>query len=171
MPFLLFVSGSSGAGKTTVLQYVKENLSERQISILHFDSIGIPSNKAMIRQSGSLERWQEATTHSWIEKIVREYKVDAIVILEGQVNPDFVTSGCAMHGLKDFSLILLDCEWELRCARLTLDRRQPELANADMKKWSDFLRNQALQSGVRVIDTTHRSVNAVAEELMALVPI
>ena len=170
MPFLLFVSGSSAAGKTTVLQYVKENLSERRVSILHFDSMGIPSREDMIKQAGSLERWQEMATHSWIERIQKEFKVEDIVILEGQANPDFVTAGCDRHGLKRLTLVLLDCDWETRSARLIHERNQPELANPEMKNWSDFLRNQALQKGVRIVDTTRRSVKAVAEELIALLP-
>jgi len=170
MPYLLFVSGSSGAGKTAALQCVKEKLSGRPVSILHFDSMGIPSREEMIRQAGSLERWQEMATHSWVERIQQEFKSEDLVILEGQANPDFFTAGCARHGLKGFALVLLDCDWETRSARLIHARNQPELANPEMKNWSNFLRNQARQKGIRIVDTTRQSVQAVADELIALLP-
>jgi cytidylate kinase len=169
MPFLLFVSGSSGAEKTTVLQYLANRLAEEKISILHFDSMGIPALEEMIRQAGSIERWQERATHSWMEKIQREFKVQNVVILEGQSNLDFVTDGCAKCGFSEYTLILFDCEWETRVARLQ-ERNQPELANPGMKNWSDFLRNQATRKGIRIIDTTHQSIEAATEELIALLP-
>ena len=169
VPFLLFVSGSSGAGKTAVMEYLADTLAEGEVSILHFDSIEIPSPEEMIRQAGSMERWQEMATYAWLEKIQGEFKVEDRVILEGQVNLDFVTVGCVRHGLPEYALVLLDCAWETRVARLR-ERNQAELANPDMKNWSDFLRNQAVQKGVRIIDTTHQSIKAVAEELIALLP-
>jgi len=169
MPFLLFISGASGAGKTAVVEHLQVSSSQRHLALLNFDSMGIPTNEEMIAQAGSLERWAEKATHAWMEKIAREYKDHPVVILEGQANPDFVRAGCAKNRLTDFALVLLDCDWECRSQRL-IQRRQSELANPHMKNWSDFLRNQARQQGIKIIDTTTRTVKQVADEILALAP-
>ena len=41
--------------------------------------------------------------------------------------------------------------------RLTHKRGQPELLTDDMRNWLKFLRNQAKQMGVEIIDTTKLS--------------
>ena len=170
MPFLMFLTGSSGAGKTTVLQHIKTQLVHRSFVHLSFDSIGIPTREKMIAQAGSLELWQERATHQWTERISNDYKNYQIVILEGQANPDFVSSGCAIHGITNFEIVLLDCDWDTRLRRLVHNRKQPELANTEMRNWSDFLRNQANQKRIKIIDTSTKSPEEVAYEIITLLP-
>ncbi len=170
MPFLLFLSGASGSGKTTVVNHIEIRLAHRRFAFLNFDSIGIPSREEMIAQAGSLECWQEQATHQWTARISKDYQSFEIVILEGQANPDFVKSGCIRHGITGLTIVLLDCDWDIRSRRLIHERKQPELATAEMKNWADFLRNQAKQKDIIIIDTSNKSPRAVADEIIALLP-
>jgi adenylate kinase len=71
-PFIFFLSGASGVGKTTIVAALKKHDSFVDCVFLHFDSIGIPSSDEMLDRSGSVEKWQEMATDRWIEKIVTE---------------------------------------------------------------------------------------------------
>ena len=170
MPFLLFLSGASGSGKTAVLPHLQQFIPNQRIELLHFDSIGIPTRDEMISQAGSLERWQEEATHSWIQRISCEYKDASFVVLEGQANPNFVRSACARYAISEYEILLLDCDWDIRAARLIESRREAELATPEMKNWSDYLRNQAQQQKITVIDTTTKTSKEVAKEIIELLP-
>jgi hypothetical protein len=67
-----------------------------------------------------------------------------------------------------------DCNWEIMRERLVHNRQQPELVNQDMKNWATFLRKQAQQKKLPIIDTSHqtleqvvRSVNGVSLQAIA----
>ncbi len=62
-PFIFFLSGASGVGKTTILAELKTQNRFLDCVFLHFDSINIPSVEEMIEQTGSSEKWQEFVTY------------------------------------------------------------------------------------------------------------
>lgn len=162
-PAILFLTGASGVGKTTILKNLKKRLAGSEYIFLHYDSIGVPSVQEMIEQAGSLERWQEITTHRWIETIAEEYPEDKIVLIEGQSNLDFIDDAYQKYMIERGAIVLLDCDWETMKDRLTQNRRQPGLANQDMKNWADFLRKQAKNKSVAIIDTSEQTPEAVSE--------
>lgn len=49
LPFILFITGVSGAGKTTVLKQLCSKLAHQSVACFHFDSIGVPSVEQMIK--------------------------------------------------------------------------------------------------------------------------
>jgi GTPase SAR1 family protein len=55
-PSILFLSGASGVGKTSIVEKLKAHYSSDNYAFLHFDSIGVPSPEEMIEQVGSGER-------------------------------------------------------------------------------------------------------------------
>lgn len=162
-PFILFLSGASGVGKTTILHILQARNIDSSGVFLHFDSIDVPSSEEMIEETGSLQRWQEITTHKWVEKIVVEYADKNLVVLEGQANPDFVEAACHKFNVSQYAVILIDCEWETMSERLINKRRQPELVNADMKNWANFLREQAIRKNIPVIDTSYQTPEEIAD--------
>ena len=159
---LLFAIGASGAGKTSALQALAARKLP-QLACYHFDGIGVPSVDAMVTTYGSPERWQEVTTHEWIARLQLESR--PVVILEGQTRPSFIRTG--LRGTPA-GIVVLDCQPEVRSDRLRTHRRQPELDTPEMHSWASYLRGQAVALGLPVIDTTSRTPDAVADELLGL---
>lgn len=153
---IVFISGASGVGKTTLIEQLKQKYQNKPWSFLHFDSIGVPSVDDMIKFYGSPSGWQEAKTHEWINRLIHEYDEECI-FFEGQVNLKFIQDGFNQHHFSNYKVILIDCSEEEMAHRLTHQRGQPELLTADMRNWLRYLRNQARELGIMTIDTTNKS--------------
>jgi deoxyadenosine/deoxycytidine kinase len=168
-PSILFLSGASGVGKTSIVEKLKAHYSSSDnYAFVHFDSIGVPSFEEMIEQAGSGEKWQELTTYRWIEKIAIEYRDKQLVVIEGQVNLDFIEAACHKFEITRYFIVLIDCDWKTMCKRLVHNRQQPELVNQDMKNWATFLRKQASCKRLPIIDTSHQTLEQVMEFIHAL---
>lgn len=166
--FVCFVTGASGVGKSTLAGHLKSKYGDRKdIAILGFDTIGVPSNEEMVAKYGSSAEWQRAATKQWVAKIINEVE-EPIVILEGQVNFDFIHEAFDHHNFKDFKAILIDCDEEEMMRRLEEDRGQPELANQDMKNWRAHLRKQAEEHHAPIINTAGLSGEEVMQKLEAV---
>ena len=104
----------------------------------------------------------------WITKLL--YEIDQpFIILEGQVNLDFIREAFNDHHFQNFRIVLIDCNEEEMLRRLRSDRNQPELANADMRNWRAYLRKQAENYNVPIIDTDELSIDTsikILEEVL-----
>lgn len=163
-PALLFVTGASGAGKTTAVR----QLAERELAgvrCFYFDSVGVPSPAEMIRDHGSGEGWQAATTAHWVRRLVTE--AAEVAVLDGQARPSVIRAALATVGQARAQIVLLDCSSDERARRLAGPRGQPELASPQMNTWAAYLRGQADALDLPVIDTTHQSIDAVTDALVA----
>ena len=167
--FVFFITGASGVGKSTLADHLKSYYSNRpDLAIFGFDSIGVPSVEEMSKAYGSPSEWQRAMTKQWVAKILYEVS-KPVVILEGQVNLDFIYEAFEYYNFAQFKVILIDCSVEEMIRRLIHDRVQPELANENMRTWRLFLRKQAEGRRVPVIDTGSMSIEAAAQELQKIV--
>lgn len=166
IPSIFFLSGASGVGKTSIVEKLKARYrSSDDYAFVHFDSIGVPSPEEMIKRAGSGEKWQELTTYRWIEKITVEYQDKKIVVIEGQVNLDFIEAACHKFEIARYFIVLIDCDWETMCERLFHNRQQPELVNQDMRNWATFLRKQAQRKKLPIIDTSHQTLEQVVRSV------
>ncbi len=152
---LFFIIGASGSGKTTIVKELEKN-NFGNFQFRYFDSIGVPSFEDMVKEYGSGEAWQKAKTFGWSKKLKPELETSS-VILDGQIRQSFVDEACKENDVSSYSIILFDCTNEERIKRLT-KRGQPELANADMLNWAKYLREQSLDRGDTIIDTTGQSI-------------
>jgi dephospho-CoA kinase len=162
-PHIIFITGVSGAGKTTLLNALQAQLSDANIEFLNFDSIGVPTEKEMIEQYGSGAAWQKATLHQWIKKIITNMRTEKFVILDGQVNMDFIKEACREHAIVNYSIILVHCDNHIRHERLNQYRNQPELINAAMDSWANHLRKQAVDNNVSTLDSTSLSIDQMVK--------
>lgn len=158
-PFVIFLTGASGAGKTTLINAFNHSLYDQSITCLHFDSIGVPSVEEMIKVYGSPSEWQKAMTYHWVQKIIHDYQDKSLVIIEGQVNLDYIVNAFAGFNSQQYKIILVHCNNATRHQRLHLDRNQPELINDDMDKWAEFLTKQAIDKNVTILDTSLMDTN------------
>jgi uridine kinase len=160
---IYFITGASGVGKTTLVVNLKNKYSERACDFFHFDSIGVPSLKEMETEYGSGSEWQKEMTYKWIDRLINRNDADTVV-LEGQVNIEFIQNGFTKYNFNNYRILLVDCTFKEMTYRLTHKRKQPELLTEDMKNWLNFLRNQALNFNSPILDTSNLSEFEVVKE-------
>lgn len=165
-PFIIFLTGASGSGKTTLLDALKKKLHGPSVTYLHFDSIGVPSEEEMVKKYGSPSEWQKAMTIFWINKIVNEYSNKKLVIIEGQVNFFFIATAFKDINYNQYKIILIHCDTKVRHHRLYVNRNQPELINENMDSWAKFLKNQASEMNVTILDTSAMTVNNMRDSFI-----
>ncbi len=165
---IYFITGASGVGKTALVEQLKEKYKDSAWDFLHFDSVGVPSTEEMIEQFGSPQAWQEDITKKWISKLVGDDNHEKIFI-EGQTNLNHIYNGFKDSDFTDFKVILLDTSKEEMAYRLTHLRNQPELLNEDMYNWLNYLRKQAVDFEIPIINTTQLSKKEVLSEFEKII--
>jgi hypothetical protein len=163
-PALFFLIGASGVGKTAVTKKL-EARAIPWIRCYYFDSIGVPTIEIMERDFGSGEKWQAMATAQWVERLVENNDNATIALLEGQTRPSFIQPALERADVRHARVVLLDCDTEVRAARLGGLRGQPHLVTATMDNWAAYLRGQADALGLPVIDTSRKALAAVADEI------
>lgn len=163
---LTILTGASGSGKTALVHLLRGKFSH--LRCLHFDEIGIPSFEAMRNSHGSVEAWQRAKTLEWIEKIPKIVPKDAYVVFEGQMRISYIKEALKIFNLMSANILLLDCHDEERRRRLHL-RGHLSLADQEMMDWAAFLRREALQEIVAILDTTKLSQEEVLAAFLSRV--
>ncbi len=164
-PSLLCVTGASGAGKTTVLDAIRAQISDKLLPLLAFDSLGVPTEDEMTRCWDSGRGWQKAMTYHWVYTARQMFRMRPLVILEGQFDPQYAIAACSAHRMRH-RVALLHTDDATRAARLA-KRGQPELATAAMATWAGYLEENARSLGGVIVDAT-RSPDDVAQALCTL---
>ncbi|MDC0348809.1 AAA family ATPase [Alphaproteobacteria bacterium] len=163
---IILITGASGSGKTTALHSINEILPSL-ISLHHFDDIGVPTVKEMIKEYGTVERWQEEITHRWIERLskIRNKK---LVFLEGSFNPEFAVSHLKKLKIRNYSLICLYTKKSIRDKRLIIHRNQPDLATQEMENFSNLLKEKTLNLKGTVL-SSEGSPSEIARTIIKLI--
>jgi shikimate kinase len=154
---VVILIGASGAGKTAIASAIRLRHSQ-EFNIFHFDQIGVPPTEQMVAEYGSGEAWQRAKTIEWMEILAEAAELARPVLFEGQTRLSFLAEGAASAGGLRYAPILVDCDDETRISRLSVDRKQPDLANATMIAWAKWLRTDASERGCEILDTSTRSL-------------
>ena len=158
---LVILTGASGSGKTTIAERIEKQRAD-QARVFRFDSVGVPSPEERIAGWGSGDGWQRAMTIDWLLRIARQR--DALSILfEGQMRLSFIKEGLATAGIGEARVVLVHCDDATRTHRLCNERKQPELANAEMMNWAKFLRDEAETDGFDLLDTSKISIEESVE--------
>jgi dephospho-CoA kinase len=165
---LILITGASGSGKTTLVKTLEQKLKQNKVSINYFDNIGIPSLEDMVAIHGSVEKWQEWATHSWIEKIAKMADKE-IFILEGSFNPEFAINAMKKFLIKDYLLLCLHANRQVREERLIFQRNQKELATQEMENFAQVLLRKTLHLGGTVVDSSNKNISALAQEIIEII--
>ena len=118
----------------------------------------------MISRFGAGEAWQRAMTREWM-KTIAAIKNRSSVLFEGQMRISFIHEALTCADIQTAHIILVDCDDETRRHRLVGERAQDELANPTMMNWARFLRNEAVQRGHEILDTSRLDVEACVERI------
>lgn len=173
MPFvpvhhILVVTGASGVGKSATVRALDARAIPG-VRCFYFDSIGVPTADAMVRDYGSGEAWQASATGEWLARLAGLPADTHVAILDGQTRPSFVFGAASRAVTRAVHVVLFDCSSAVRVARLRGPRQQPELATERMDNWAAYLRGQADALGLAVIDTTRLTIAQAADELEGIV--
>lgn len=162
---IYFITGASGAGKTTTVKKLEDSNSI-DIAFCYFDkSKGVPSKEEMERDFGSGTNWQKITTISWVKEVKDTILMHKSAVLDRQARLSFIKEACEINSIDNYEIILFDCEDSVREERL-IKRGHPELVNPDMRNWAKFLRSEATECGAKILDTTNLSINESVQELL-----
>ena len=164
-PYVIFINGASGAGKTSIVNELARQNADQEIAFLHFNSSPMPSEEEMIEKFGSGSAWQEYKTYQEIKNIATKYSHMKSVIIEGQSNFDFIIGAFKAFHIYNYEIILIYCADNIRHLRLKMERNQPHLINQDMDNWSKFLFNQAIKYHSPVINTSNCVLEKVILEI------
>lgn len=167
-PVLCLLTGSSGCGKTYLCEALDKELDSERAAVAYFDSEGVPSEKAMKEGWGSGEKWQEAMTYEWIERI-SGWTDKVLVVFEGSYHPRFALEACSKLGIEDYVLTVVSCSEEVWIRRLQESREQPELVTPDMRNWARELRDRTVELGGSIIDTSESDVSKNLKDISELV--
>jgi broad-specificity NMP kinase len=137
---ILFLNGSSGSGKTTIAARLK---NDHQIAWFHPDGAW---------DTTRLD--QRELTFRCVEKVVEEY--NGLVIIDSQLQNQFLVDSVEKYRVSVGKQILLDCNDAERESRL-LKRGWSKEKIAPMIPWAQYLREQAIQEKVLLVDTSSAS--------------
>jgi hypothetical protein len=164
-PALLILTGACGAGKTS-LTGTLDALSLTGVACYQADTI--PRWYADGSRPHAV-RCAHADARHQINFALRESADGRLAVLEGQIRPSVAHAIFQELGLIDAAVVLVDCDYLERNARLRGPRNQPHLASPEMDCWAAYLRGQADALRIPRIDTTHRTLTECCEELLAYV--
>jgi adenylate kinase family enzyme len=163
MPIVV-LTGASGSGKTAIADAIGSRYAAA-VEVYHFDHSGIPPVEQIVREHGSGEAWQRAMTFNWMTKLAERLHPGARILFEGQMRLSFVREAADAAGIKDYIVMLVDCDDVTRTRRLTEDRSSPDLANATMMSWAKYLREEAKQFHCMILDTTRMPLEMSAQRV------
>lgn len=162
---IYFITGASGTGKSTMVDALRKTHGDW--IFYQFDSMGIPSSEKMIEECGSVEKWQMKRTEQWIGHIL-DKSHENTVVFEGQVDISFIHQAFQKNNYKNYEIILLDCNRDEMNRRL-VQRNQPELQSEQMDNWLSYLRNQAKEQNIRIIDSSERTIEEIAAYIESII--
>jgi predicted kinase len=164
-PAVLVVVGASGAGKSTLTRGLAA-LGLPGVTCHHFDTLGVPTPEEIAARFGGGEVWQAWALDQWMQRLARNDDDTALAVLDAQVRPHAAVVALRQHNIARGRVVLVDCGYAERNARLRGARGQPELATADMDCFAAYMRGQADALDLPIIDTTGRPEETCLVELL-----
>jgi dephospho-CoA kinase len=165
-PMIIFLTGTCGAGKTSLANHLKATLPADEYEFHQSDATPLPSNAEVERlYVDGWSGWQKVNTRKWVDFLVPRY-ADKTIIWDGQTNMDFLDLPLKDYKLTDYKIVLIECSPEEMFRRLIEERKQPELAHDQQLNWRKYLHRQAKERGGLILDSTGLKVEELAARFM-----
>ena len=164
---IYLVIGANGVGKSTILPYLRSQLSEKFFAIHDFDERGVPDNAD--------KAWRMSETDYWIDLGEQNKSRGVSTVICGFFKPAEIGARA--------TIILLDVDGATLEKRLR-SRYQTETSLNELMRTtgktvekfimdnvyvSSFLRKACEELGCQIVDTTPLSPEEVAERVVACV--
>ena len=168
---VFFVIGANGVGKTTVLNFLKKQLAGDVFSVYDFDERGVPDNAD--------KDWRRSETEYWLSLGIENKKLNKNTVVCGFMKPEEIEEVTEKLGDKPI-VIFLDADANTISERIRSrylnESSINELFRATGKSVEKFiedniyylniLRKSCLQNNYKIIETTKKSPEQVAKEVL-----
>lgn len=160
---IITITGASGVGKTSTLKELSKNIPKHiNVKIFHIDEI-INPNWDEIEDT---TKWQEETTLELVDMLVKTAKDEKVhVLFEGSTDIKFYIQGFEKNNYLDYKILLFDCSQETMKNRL-IQRGQPELYQPDMVGWLNYLRREAIERNIEIIETDNATFEEIGQKII-----
>lgn len=165
MKNLLFLTGASGAGKTSTVEKLEQDYKD-DIAFIHTDDFGVPSPEEMVRLYGGGDGYQRHIFKHWINYSKSKLLLSSAIIIEGSFKLSIIIEGCKEENILDYKILLFDCDDATRTERLCR-RGQPDIATPDMMNYAHILRSEAGDNNIPIVDTTGLSLNDTSDKVIS----
>ena len=129
---IFFITGTSGSGKSTVMELLKAELPATHFSVHDFDEVGVPDNAD--------QTWRIATTQYWIEKAQQYAAQNKSVVICGVTVPTEVMEAIKHTGLQPcFAILKID---DVMIKQRLQERGWSEQVIQDNINWAHALESQ-----------------------------
>ncbi len=150
---IFFITGTSGSGKSTVMEHLKKLLPESHFVVHDFDEVGVPSDAD--------QAWRIATTQYWIKRAQQYAAQNKTTVICGVTVPSEVLNSPIRPALPiHFGFIKIDDQ--------TIEQRlkQREWSDSlieDNLNWSHYLEQEiAKQKSHFILNASHMTPDQVA---------
>jgi RNase adaptor protein for sRNA GlmZ degradation len=165
MKNLLFLTGASGAGKTSTVEKLEQSYKD-DIAYIHTDDFGVPSPEEMVRLYGGGNGYQRHIFKHWINYCKLHLLDSSAIVIEGSFKPSIIIEGSKEEDILDYKVLLFDCDNSTRTERLTR-RGHPDIATPDMMRYAQILRTEAVDNNIPIVDTTYLTLNDTSDMVMS----
>lgn len=154
---IFFITGTSGAGKTTLTEQLQAKLSQGTFAVHDFDECGVPEHADAI--------WRQATTDYWISIAQENVKQGKSTIICGVCVPTEVLKNRPLDMTVNFGFIKLADDEIVR--RLQL-RGWNEQLITDNINWAHYLETEVRKQPHHIIveSTLNSTADKVADQFI-----
>lgn len=169
-----FIIGVNGVGKTTILGFLRKSLPADGRAIHDFDERGVPDNAG--------KDWRKSETKYWLELGAENKKNGEQTIVCGFAKPEEIEEASRELPEKP-RVILLDADAKTIADRIKSRYLTGESTDELMRTtgksvekfvmdniyYSNFLRESCLERGCEIINTTGKTPEEVANEILSVI--
>ena len=163
----VIMTGASGVGKTTIARTIKK--AHPGIPVFLEEKLNRPTDEFM-ESIGPTEGpggpFQRGFALYSIPQLAKARQYGQPMLLDCQCRIAFLHEAITAARITDARIVLVECDDETRDARLN-GRGSPELAHEQMRSWSKYLHQEAVEAGLDILDTSANSLDGNVTRVLA----
>ncbi len=175
LPSIFFIIGPNGVGKSTILPFLKLKLGEN-FKIYDFDERGVPNNADKI--------WRRSETKHWFDLGEENKKTGKNTVICGFAKPEEIEEISQELAERPCGILLdadADTISERIRSRYLTEKSVVELLRMTGKTvdkfvmdnvyYSNFLRESCVEHGYEIVETSGKTPENIASEVLAIIKV